>query len=84
VQVFFAISGFILSVPFARHHLMGGKPAPPKHYFCVGLTRLEPPLLVNLSLLLLLMVVALKGPLGRLGPHFLASCGYLHSALDGH
>jgi peptidoglycan/LPS O-acetylase OafA/YrhL len=83
VQVFFVISGFILSVPFARQNLMGGQPVLLKHYFLRRLTRLEPPLLVNLSLLLLLMVVALKRPLGELGPHFLASCGYLHSALYG-
>jgi peptidoglycan/LPS O-acetylase OafA/YrhL len=83
VQVFFAISGFILALPFARQHLMGGRPVLLKHYFLRRLTRLEPPLLVNLSLLLLLMVVALKRPLGELWPHFLASCGYLHSALYG-
>lgn len=83
VQVFFAISGFILALPFARQHLTAGRPVLLKHYFLRRLTRLEPPLLVNLALLLLLIVVALKRPLGELWPHFLASCGYLHSALYG-
>lgn len=83
VQVFFAISGFILALPFARQHLTAGRPVLLKHYFLRRLTRLEPPLIVNLALLLLLMVVALKRPLGELWPHFLTSCGYLHSALYG-
>ena len=83
VQLFFAISGFILAVPFARHRLCGGKPVSLKRYFLRRLTRLEPPLIVNLLLLLGLMVFALHRPLAQLWPHFIATCGYLHTAIYG-
>ena len=83
VKLFFAISGFILAVPFARHRLCGGKSVSLRNYFLRRLTRLEPPLIINLILMLGLMVFALHRPLAELWPHFLATCGYLHTALFG-
>ncbi len=81
VQLFFAISGFILALPFARHSLAGGKAISLRSYFLRRLTRLEPPLIVNLLLLTALMMFALHRPLGELLPHFGATCVYLHSAI---
>lgn len=83
VQLFFVISGFILSLPFARHYLAGGRPVSMRAYFLRRLTRLEPPLIVNLVLLTLLMVLALHRPLAELLPHCAATCVYVHSAIFG-
>ena len=43
VPLFFAISGFILSLPFASAHLNGAKQVSIKKYFWRRVTRLEPP-----------------------------------------
>lgn len=48
VLVFFAISGFILALPFARHLREGDDPVRLRPYFLKRLTRLEPPYLVSL------------------------------------
>lgn len=53
VEIFFAISGFILALPFARHALVGGKPVDLKRYFVRRVTRLEPPYLISLTLIFL-------------------------------
>lgn len=81
VQLFFAISGFILALPFAKHHLCGAEPVSLKNYFLRRLTRLEPPLLVNLAILAVLLVVVLNRSMPMVWSHFLASCVYLHSAV---
>jgi peptidoglycan/LPS O-acetylase OafA/YrhL len=83
VQLFFAISGFILALPFARHHLAGAKKITLRAYYLRRLTRLEPPLIVNLTLLLGLMIVAMHRPLTYYLPHYAATCTYLHSAIFG-
>lgn len=83
VQLFFAISGFILSLPFARHYLADGKAVSMKAYYLRRLTRLEPPLIVNLLLLMALMFLALHRPLMELLPHTAATGVYLHSAIFG-
>jgi peptidoglycan/LPS O-acetylase OafA/YrhL len=43
VELFFAISGFILGVPFASRYLLGTPKVDLKSYFLRRLTRLEPP-----------------------------------------
>ena len=48
VQLFFAISGFILGLPFANQYLGKGKTVQMSRYFYRRLTRLEPPYLVAL------------------------------------
>lgn len=83
VRLFFAISGFILSLPFLKYYLGQGKAVSLKKYYLRRLTRLEPPLIINALLMLGLMVFALKRPLGELIPHFLATCSYLHVAIFG-
>jgi peptidoglycan/LPS O-acetylase OafA/YrhL len=47
VDVFFAISGFILALPFARQHLFATPPVSLKSYYLRRITRLEPPPLCN-------------------------------------
>ena len=48
VELFFAISGFILGLPFARQHLGLGEPVRLRAYFLRRLTRLEPPYIIQL------------------------------------
>src|SRR4051812_47557294 len=43
VPLFFAISGFILCMPFAHHYINGGKKIHLKQYYIRRVTRLEPP-----------------------------------------
>lgn len=57
VQVFFAISGFILAMPFAKAALDGGRPVRLKEYFWRRVTRLEPPFVVSMLLLYFAWVV---------------------------
>jgi peptidoglycan/LPS O-acetylase OafA/YrhL len=60
VQLFFAISGFVLALPFARHHLRRAPALPLKQYFLRRLTRLEPPLIIHLIFLFLLCWLVLR------------------------
>ena len=54
VPLFFAISGFVIALPFATKAL-SHEPAPSlKRYFLRRLTRLEPPYLINLLLVFFL------------------------------
>lgn len=83
VQMFFAISGFILSLPFARWHLLGGPHVPLRAYFLRRLTRLEPPYIINLlCLFVLLWIVTGATPAEQL-PHLLASLVYQHNLIYG-
>jgi peptidoglycan/LPS O-acetylase OafA/YrhL len=80
VVLFFVISGYILSLPFAQQHLRNGRKVKIRRYYLRRLTRLEPPYLVILSILLLLEVyVVKKYALNAALPHFLASVFYVHN-----
>lgn len=52
VPLFFAISGFILGMPFAKHYLGNGNPVNIKNYFLRRLTRLEPPYILVMTVML--------------------------------
>ena len=60
VQLFFAISGFILSLPFARAWLGGGKPVSLRGYYLRRVTRIEPPYVIHLIFLFVLCAVLLR------------------------
>lgn len=83
VFLFFAISGFMLSLPFARHHLEGAKSPTLKHYFVRRFTRIEPPYLVWMTVFALVLLVQGTWTVGDLFPHWLASCFYLHNFIYG-
>jgi peptidoglycan/LPS O-acetylase OafA/YrhL len=83
VHLFFGISGFILALPFATHHLQGGTRVKLRDYFLRRLTRLEPPYLLSLALCFVLLVAIKKQPAGELVSHLFASSGYLHNLLFG-
>jgi peptidoglycan/LPS O-acetylase OafA/YrhL len=53
VPLFFVISGFILGMPFAKFHLGNGNPVSLKKYFLRRLSRLEPPYIFIMTILLI-------------------------------
>lgn len=52
VPLFFTISGFILGIPFAKFYLAKESPVDLKKYFLRRLTRLEPPYILVMTVLL--------------------------------
>jgi peptidoglycan/LPS O-acetylase OafA/YrhL len=82
VPLFFAISGFILALPFLERSRRGSSPNL-KHYFFRRVTRLEPPYLINLLLIFTLLCVVKGQSVGELLPHLAASCLYLHNVIYG-
>ncbi len=60
VQLFFAISGFILSLPFARCWLGREKPVSLRGYYLRRVTRIEPPYVIHLAFLFLFCALVLR------------------------
>ena len=60
VKVFFAISGFILAVPFLKQYLNLGEKINIKDYFIRRLTRLEPPFVLSLLFFYLIHIFILN------------------------
>jgi peptidoglycan/LPS O-acetylase OafA/YrhL len=80
VVLFFVISGFILSLPFAQMHLKKEKKVNLKRYYLRRLTRLEPPYIIALSILFFAEVYVLhKYSFAGALPHFIASALYIHN-----
>lgn len=81
VFIFFAISGFILALPFAKHFLDGRQKVPLKRYFWRRLTRLEPPYMI--WMLVFFVVLLVQGTYGfkELLPHLGASLFYVHNII---
>ncbi len=83
VELFFAISGFILGVPFASRYLLSGPKINLKRYFLRRLTRLEPPYFISLLVCTAVQTVWAHRPIGDVAPHLLASFAYLHNMIYG-
>ena len=85
VALFFMISGFILSFPFAKAHFNQSpdkKPISLKRYYLRRLIRLEPPYLIALFIFFIGNVWVLhKYSFQDLLPHFFASASYLHNTI---
>jgi peptidoglycan/LPS O-acetylase OafA/YrhL len=79
VELFFVLSGFVLGLPFARHFLTGTSPVMLSSYYRRRLTRLEPPYILALLLLLALKVIWGHYHVIALLPHLAASVAYLHN-----
>jgi peptidoglycan/LPS O-acetylase OafA/YrhL len=79
VQLFFTISGFILALPFAAHYLEGKPSIDLRRYFLRRLTRLEPPYIINLILVFVLLVLVNGHSASQLFPHLVSSLFYLHN-----
>lgn len=82
VELFFAISGFILGVPFASRHLLQAAKVNLKQYFLRRVTRLEPPYFLALPLWIAMEWVAGRS-MGEMAPHLLAHCFYMHNLIYG-
>jgi len=81
VQLFFVISGFILSLPFAAHYWNGAPKPRLSRYYIRRVSRIEPPYIINLLIFSALILLIKGPPLGELLPHLLASVFYLHNAI---
>jgi peptidoglycan/LPS O-acetylase OafA/YrhL len=83
VKVFFAISGFVLALPFLRHYLAGRPKVSIGDYFYRRLTRLEPPFVVSLLLFLSVHIWLLGASLSEMLPHMGAGLLYSHVLIYG-
>jgi peptidoglycan/LPS O-acetylase OafA/YrhL len=83
VELFFVISGFILGLPFAAHHLTDAPPVNLRKYYLRRLTRLEPPYFVTVLLLFVLALWVQGKTAVALFPHLAASLFYLHNLIYG-
>ena len=87
VPLFFAISGFILALPFIEQfHGETRKPVSLTRYLLRRVTRLEPPYLINLAVSVVILLVKGQALLTIL-PHLAASVVYMHNqiyAAHGH
>ncbi len=83
VKVFFAISGFVLALPFLKHYLQGEAKISIGEYFYRRLTRLEPPFVITLLGFYAVHVFVLHNDALELLPSLLASLLYIHSFVFG-
>jgi peptidoglycan/LPS O-acetylase OafA/YrhL len=82
VKVFFAISGFILALPFINA-LKEDKKVDIFSYFKRRLTRLEPPFIISLLMFSLVHIIVFHEKIGLVMKHFLVGLGYSHSIFFG-
>ena len=82
VQLFFLISGFVVTLPFARHHLLGARAPRLQAFYVKRLTRIEPPYVIAL-VLFALGVLAVAPENFRLAD-FASGLVYLRTALFGN
>jgi peptidoglycan/LPS O-acetylase OafA/YrhL len=81
VELFFAISGFILGVPFASACLRGTSKVKLKQYFLRRLTRLEPPYILSLLVWTGILFAVKHQSVREILPHLLSSMAYLHNLI---
>ncbi|MDB5174874.1 MAG: acyltransferase [Phycisphaerales bacterium] len=81
VRLFFAISGFILAVPFARRYLEAAQPVSLRAYFLRRVTRIEPPYVIATTVSLFSFALVKHIPVRELLPHWAASIFYVHHLL---
>lgn len=80
VPLFFVISGFILGMPFAKFHIGKEKQVSLKKYFLRRLTRLEPPYILIMTILLFGAVyIAMTISLNEGIVSYLSSIMYSHN-----
>lgn len=83
VFIFFAISGFILTLPFAKHFLENKPKIAYKDYMWKRVTRLEPPFIIWMSFFSIILLMQGTYGFGELLPHFLSSIFYSHNLIYG-
>src|SRR5947207_2863388 len=60
VLLFFSVSGFILCLPFARQGLCGGPRVSLREYYLRRVTRIEPPYVIQLLIMMALCIILLR------------------------
>jgi peptidoglycan/LPS O-acetylase OafA/YrhL len=84
VKVFFAISGFVLALPFLKYYLgLSNKKVQLESYFVRRLTRLEPPFIITLVLFYLVHIFLLNEDTLVFLKHFGAGLIYGHVLIFG-
>ena len=85
VHLFFVVSGFILALPFAAHHLAGGSRISLKKYFGRRITRLEPPYFACMVFMFLIFSYSNHDgkPWQFWARHLAASLLYSHNIIYG-
>jgi peptidoglycan/LPS O-acetylase OafA/YrhL len=81
VQLFFAISGLVLGIPFAKQHLKGSGAVKLKAYFLRRLTRLEPPYIIVMAIFFSSAVLMGRAPLDDQLSKFFTSLLYINNFL---
>ena len=80
VELFFVLSGFILGLPFAKHYLKDSSKVSLRSYLIRRVSRLEPPYIIVMFLLLIGSVIVSKNLSNTEGfQSFLASIAYIHN-----
>jgi peptidoglycan/LPS O-acetylase OafA/YrhL len=79
VDLFFVISSFVISLPFASHHLESAPPVRLRNYYLRRLTRLDPPLIICVTICFAPFVAARGLNFKELLPHYLATATYTHN-----
>jgi peptidoglycan/LPS O-acetylase OafA/YrhL len=83
VCIFFAISGFILALPFARQYLLASRKVALSSYFWRRITRLEPPYIVMLAIRAVLLLATGIYETRFVLTHLAASIFYVHDIVFG-
>ncbi len=84
VQLFFVLSGFVLGLPFAEAALGEAKPVRLGAYLWRRVTRLEPPYVINLTVMALLLVLVNGVSAAIILPRYRAALCYADSWLYGY
>jgi peptidoglycan/LPS O-acetylase OafA/YrhL len=79
VDLFFVISGFVISLPFAAHCLEGRPVVGLRNYYLRRLTRLEPPFIICVTACFLLLVATKGVSFTDTLPHYFATAVYSHN-----
>jgi len=79
VQIFFVISGLVLALPFASHHLRGTRLPELKNYYKRRLIRIEIPYFITLTFFFLTSGAFGGQGMGAMLPHYLAGLLYAHT-----
>ena len=85
VYLFFVLSGFMVSLPFAKHYISGENKVHLKQYYKRRFIRIEPPYLIAVSGIFLVQLAThvLDGryAIVEQWQHYFASLGYMHGFL---
>lgn len=83
VQIFFLISGLVLSLPYAAHYLLGKEKPLVRNYFKRRLIRIEIPYIIALTFFFILSIGYYQNGFAKL-PNYLAGLIYAHGFIyDG-